>query len=277
MHPIRRRRIILVPSGITYDADAQIFFDAVVANSGLLDGLEKGAYNVSRIDSKNNADPWNGDTHLDYPMLGSTVESMVINAQNPGTFDATAVNTVGGDFTANGWTPSGASYFRTGLIPLTHLSANSVTFFYYSRDDTGENGIDMGAYNNSTTNLALQIKRVTSNLLWDCYSDNLPNGRISVVISSSAGGISATRTTSNHHEVYRNGSSLAQATGTEGNRPSVEIYIGARNTGGGPFVYTTKECAGTLIGNGFSDNQVLAQYTACQLLNTNCIIGGREV
>ncbi len=280
MHPIRRRRnLILGASGITYDVDAQVYYDAVIANSGALLTLEKGAYNVYRIDAKNNAiGAWNGDAHVDYPMLGSTVESCVINAHNPGTFDATAVNTVAGDFTANGFTPNGSdSYFRTGLIPSVVLGVNSATLEYYSRDNTlNEATFEFSAFVNATSAFDLGMEySVAVGTFFDAWGSS---DRVAVIIGNAQGGFTGSRIANNDARIYRNGiqQNINTLTLTQ-TRPNIEIYLGCRNNAGTAGDFSSKENAGAGIFDGLTPAKVLAQYNARQLLNTNCVSGGRQV
>jgi len=263
-----------------FDNDAQIYFDAVVTNGGVLTLREQNAYTVYRIDSKDNANTWNGDVHLDYPMLGSTVESCVINAHNPGTFDAVAVNTVSGDFTANGFDPNGAdSYFQTGLVALDILTLNSIALEYYSREDIAEDAIDFAVRraNNALVSLFIRSDALAATV-FDCY-DFTVNGRLQRSETTSQGGFTATRVATNDSRVFRNGvqnGSTFLTTG--GSQPAVvNFYIGARNNNGTADQFSNKQTAGNIIADGFTPAQVLAQYTARQLMNTNCVIGGRQV
>lgn len=258
----RRRRY-----GFAFDVDAQAFFNAVVANSGALSAIEKGGYNTYRIDSKNNPNLWNPGVHADYPMMGGTAESMSINAQNPGNFDLIFVNTVAGDFTANGFTPNGlTSYARTGLSPDPVLIIQSVTLEYYSRDNTSENSCDIGAQVTSAQNLILFLDHSAVDTIFDSYNGG--TGRVLGSTANVSGGVTSVRLAANDSKVYRKGVSYGSIATSGGTQPNVEFYIGARNVAGSADSFSTKECAGTLIGDGFNSAQVLAQYDARQTLNT---------
>lgn len=257
---------------------AQAYFNAVIANGGALTDREQDAYIVYRNDSEQNANAWDSQTHLEYPMLGSTVESCVINAQNPGTFDAIAVNTVAGDFTANGFTPNGVNnYFNTQLAPTSVLTIQSVACEYYSRTNVGENTADLGCEKFPGGRIELEIRRVANNLIADCYLTI--TGRIDVANANSSGGYIMSRIAANDFRVFKNGVEIGAIATTEGIQPPLPVtfYLGAINSNSVAARFSTKENAGFGIYDGLITAQVLAQYTARQLMNINCVIGGREV
>ena len=251
-----------------FDPDAQIAFDAVVANGGALSNLEKGGYTIYRLDEKENNNAWEGDAHLDYPMIGGTVESMVINFQNPGTFDAIAVNTVSGDFTANGWTPNGVdSYFNSNLRPDPDSILNSIALEFYSRTDTGGGNIEWGSVTVDPTQvLRMRVRAAVNGILYDCY--NTTGGRLlGTTPANSLGGHLFNRLSNVRSDVYVNGVSVIFITTSGGTRPTHKLYLGARNTVGVADGFDIKQCAGAGIYNGLTSGQSLAQYTARQLLN----------
>ncbi len=254
---------------VNFDIDALIYFNAVIANGGALSILEKAAYNVYRISSKENANPWNSLNYLDLPMIGGSVESMVINAKNPGTFDAIAVNTVSGDFTTNGWKPNGTdSYLRMILIAADELTIQSIGLEYYSRTNIQEAGCDIGAMNNSTDQVIQFFIRHTpvKETFFDCYGG--ANGRVNVDQDNAAGGFMATRVASNDSKVFRNGVEYGAITTSLGTQTSFEFYLGARNNLGVADTFSTKENAGAGIYDGLTAAKVLSQYNARQTLNT---------
>ncbi len=259
----RRRRRLMGLGG--FDADAQIYFDAVVANGGVLSTTEKNAYNVYRINSKTNL--YNPNCHIDLPMIGGTVESMVINAQNPGTFDQIAVNTIAGDFTANGFQPNGVdSYFRMGLIPSVTLTIQSVALEYYSRDDTDGNLTAMGCRNSVSQRLLLLL-RLSNNTRFDSYDNG--NGRLTAAQTNSSGGITVTRVSNSDSRALRKGVQYGSTLGTAGGtQPTFELYLGAENNLGSAEGFGAYECAGAGIYDGLSVAKVLSQYTDRQELNT---------
>ena len=242
------------------DSDALMYFNAVIANGGELSITEQNAYNVYRVDSENNSNPWNSNAHIDYPMIGGTVESMVINAQNPGTFDATAVNTVSGDFTANGWTPNDTdSYFKTGLIPSNVLTIESIALEYYSRTNS-LNGTNIGSDNSTSQRMQYSIKNVQGNFVCDVYN-NL-SSRLSVANADSFGCHVYTRISNVDARAFRDGNQLVAITTTGGSQPTVELYIGAMNNSGTPGGFDNKQSASAGVLDGLTVAQAQALSAA---------------
>ena len=252
---------------LSYDVDAQVFFNTIDARGGNLTGIEKKAINNYVISLKSD-NVWDL-IHADYPMVGGTVISCAVNLKNPGTFDITFVNTVSGDFTSNGWTPNGTtSYAKTGIIPITHLQLNSTAVEYYSRTTVvDDNAFDMGAQASANQLIRFAIDfSVAGGTSISVYSTSQV---VSFDTDNSKGGFMGSRIAINDIQLYRNGISLATVTSNNtGIRPDIEMYIGALNIAGSPGTFSTKECAGSAIFDGLTVAQVLSQYNARQNMNT---------
>ena len=255
---------IFLRHAISFDADAQIYFDAVIANGGVLSTDEKNAYNVYRIDAKNNTDTWESPVHVNYPMLGGTAESCAINAHNPGTFDTTFINTVSGDFTSNGWTSNGTdSYGRTGLIPSTTLTLGDLFLQYYSRINTNACE-DISARDSSASSIRFGV-RIANQLKIFAFKD------ADVLVAIGLGGLgsfSANIVSTSDVKLYKNGVEVASAGSATGILPTREFYIGARNGAGTAVDFSNKECAGLIIADKFTTGQITAEYNAIQIMNT---------
>ncbi len=252
-----------------FDDDAQAYFDAVVAAGGSLSTIEKEAWNVYVLDSKNNANAWHSDTIAEYPMLGSSIDSCKINSKNPGTFDGTFFNTTAGDFLSSGWTPNGStSYMATGIIPNTDLAFNDVTFEYYSRSTPVLVASLIGADQGASQRLMALLQNGGNDTSW--YSYSFPAGFISFnPDNNNAADYHFVRRALNDSQIYKNGSSVSITSGSGGIQPTIELYLGALNSVGSPSTFTDTECAGALVGKAFTALQVLAQRNARQTLNTS--------
>ena len=251
---------------LIFDADALIYFNAVIANGSALSILEQAAYNAYRISSKENADPWNGDTHLDYPMLGSTAESMVINAQNPGTFDAIAVNTVTSEFTANGYKGNGTnSYFDTNLVlDDIGLSDNSLSIEYYSRTTNNTSSIFCGSVSGVSNYLFIRsgdgagqfnIRQPTSDLVLQTTSNGF--GYFMMVRRS------AVDLSGYINGVFKKKISTSVTSGYSNNK----LYLQCYNNLGMAQLFTNQQNAGFGVFDALSANQVTSQYNARSSMN----------
>lgn len=252
-----------------FNSDAQAFFDAVVANGGTLTATEKDAVNAYVLAAKD-ANRWWEDTLFDYPMVGGTANSCAINLRFPAVFfNITWVNTVAGDFTANGWTPNGAtSYGMTGLVPSDDLTIQSVTVEYYSRTQHANATVDIGSSVAANQRILLFIRNATPQTNFQTYDNAL--GQLLSNQADSRGGFTMTRMGANDARSFKNGVQYGVTLlTTGGTQPNIEIYIGAFNNGGVAALHGTRQSAGMLMGNGFTPAQVLAQYQARQTMNTS--------
>ncbi|MBL4654162.1 MAG: hypothetical protein JKY53_15060 [Flavobacteriales bacterium] len=251
-----------------FDPDAQIYFDAVVANSGALSDDEKTFYNTRRIDSKTNANPWDTNAHIDLPMIGGTVESMVVNAKSRN-FDQIAVNTVAGDFTANGFQLNGTdSYFRMILIASTTLTLESIAMEFYSRTDSSD-GTNMGAIVSTSQRVQWSIRDVSGNFVADVYNNNSSEGRLSFANADSLGDHVYTRVSNTDARGFKDATQIGSNATGGGSQPNIEFYLGAANSGGTAAGFDDKQCAGAGILDGLTVAQAQAMSNAIETFNVS--------
>ena len=253
------------------DPVTQTWIDAVIAAGGNLTQAEKDAVNVYIIDAQNNGNAWWDDTQIDLPMVGGNADGFGINAKNPGQFDVTWVNTIPGDFTANGWKPNGVnSYGKMGFIPSVQWVINNSHIAYYSRE-SGSDGRVWGCAQGS--NQIADLILSNSNLTLEMYGSTGGTGLIGFSNTTSRDHYLGTRTGANL-SIYKNGVQLATHVGNQGVLPTIEIYLAARNFSGTAGIFSEAECAGANLGTGLTTAQALALYNARQLMNTSL---GRQV
>jgi hypothetical protein len=214
-----------------------------------------------------------------YPFIGGTATSHKFNLKDP-----RDVNGAYRLFFSGGWThsstgalPNGTNaYADTFLTPSTTLSSiNNSSFSFYNRTSN--------AYSNSPNHGI--IPATTTNRMY--VADQSPTGyqiwgteNVSFNVSYSnvnrQGFYTAVRTASNSRKTYRNGVVVGSNTGndTGGALSSISFFIGAAN---GPFIastYTNNQIAFSSIGDGLTDTESLAFYTAVQKYQTTL---GRQV
>lgn len=256
---------------IVSDPDVQIWINAVESAGGSLTDAEKTIIDTYVIDAKDNDNDWWDDTLADYPMVGGNESGFAINLKNPGTFDITFEGVVAGDFTSTGWKPNGlTAVAKTGFISSVELTLNSTTIEYYSRDSEPRNSFEMGARVSGTQVIQFKIKTPSSN---DFHCDMYQSGDGRILFDIGAqpadGSYVVSRIASNSMIAYRNGVSFTSIATTAGTLPNIEMYIAALNSAGTPTSFSPRECAGALIGDGFTSEQVLAQYNARQAMNVS--------
>jgi hypothetical protein len=253
-------------SGI--DADAQLFITATG-----ISGTNANAINQLVVDLKA-ANIWTKMKAL-YPMVGGTATTCKWNLKNPLDTNAAFRLLLTGGFTASstGVLFNGSNgYAETYLAPSTSLLQNNAHVSFYSRTNIGGEYIDIGSSGDPSSGIhgSYVISR---------YTDNLFYGRINTTTNTvvanldSRGFYISSRLSGTTQVIYKNStptSGASNSTGLTGNT----INIGRWNNPGGAFYYSPRECAFASIGDGLSNAEALAFYTAVQAFNTTL---GRQV
>lgn len=233
-----------------YDSDAQAFFTA----AGITDTTQKSAVNQLVLDLKSYG-IWSKMKAL-YPMVGGTSTTHSYNLINTSQYQLTFNG--GWTHSSTGALPNGTNaYANTGLNASTVLASfNSNHISYYSRTNNLTDSANMGGGSGSA------YFTLEYNTHW--------NGSVYLaqVTNPSTGLFINTRTASNVQKLFRNGSQLGSTnTGTSTTSANANIFLGARNIGGGNQ-YSARECALSSIGDGLTDTEAANLYTAVQAFQT---------
>jgi len=266
---IRTRTGLIYPiiqglSAVSYDADAQAFFDRVTAAGGVLTTTEKDAVNQLVLDLKSNS-IWTSMVAI-YPMVGASAASC---AQNLVSSSYTGTFSGGLTYANTGVTPNGTSgYMNTGLNPNSVLSQNSCHISYYSRTNLAANTQgDMGCYSNTGTVATFYTHiRYSGDAYYMLLGDNVFP---SITNNTTLGFFNGSRNSSTNITHVRNGTNLGNSTVTSTALPSLNVYISALNANGTANAFNTKECAFASIGAGLSDTQASNFYTNVQTFQTS--------
>ena len=256
--------------GAAFDPDAQAFITA----AGITDNTQKTAINTLVLSLKSN-NIWTKMKAI-YPFVGGTATTHKFNLKNPADTNAAfrLVFTGGWTHSSNGATPNGVNgYADTFLVPNTVLTQNSTHISYYSRTNSNNTEIEIGASNgpNATDNkIVLEIR--TANVTY--YNINSTTTYISHADTDSRAFYIGNRTASNVVNGWRNSSKLATGTTASTTPSTASIYLGAFNRTSSIVLYSVKQCAFSSIGDGLTDTDAGNLYTAVQAFNTTL---GRQV
>jgi len=229
--------------GCTPDSDAQAFIDSTG-----ISGTEAAAICVLVSDLKANS-LWAKFIAI-YPFVGSTASSQKWNLKNPQNTDAAFRLTFSGTWshTSGGADPSTASFATTYIESSTDLSQDSKHLSYYSTENNGTVGGDIG---NNAINAgaidAIFINGGGGSTYW--YLSDLANNNASN--ANTSGFYIASRTASNATAIYKNGSSLGSDTDASTGNPGTTIVLGAAN---GPQ-YGQRNCVFASIGSGLTSGE----------------------
>jgi len=256
------RRLLLFDNLL--DSDARAFINAALLSSP----TQKTAINNLVKDLKN-AGLWS-KFYAIYPIVGGTAAAHSFNLKNSALYPIVWSNSP--THSANGVDFNGTQFGRTGLVPSAVLTANNTALHYYSREDTAAASIsEIGARNNAATAfLAVFLKAALApdGIISQQYDNNTAQGRLNAANSNSSGMFTFSRTASNAHAAYRNGTSLGSQTTSGGSLPAFELYIGARNNEGVAELFTNRQCAFAAVSSGLTAAEAQTMYQIVQSFQT---------
>ena len=243
----------------TYDADAQLFFNAQAAAGVTLTTTQKNAVNQWVVDAKA-IGIWTKMKAV-YPMVGGTATSHKFNLKNPLDTDAAfrLAFSGGGTHSANGYLPNGTNaYANTFLNPSTQLTLASTHLSYYSRTATPVGStVEIGVNNGGASYLHIRS------------AANFIAGSTAVIVpftstTNAQGFWVGSKRSNTDRETYLNGTTQSTVTTSDtAAYVNANMYLGAANQLGITANYSNKECAFASIGDGLTDleSQLFYQIT----------------
>jgi len=254
--------IIQTLPALTFDTDAQDFFNRVTAAGGILNSSELIAINDLVLNMKG-SNIWNSMKAI-YPMVGASAAAC---SQNLKSSSFTGSFTSGWTFASTGVTPNGTSaYMDTTLNENAQLTLNSTHLSFYSRTNNIGTYGDMGNLNttilgNPGTNLNIKW---SDNNFYPRVNDN--NAGV-LNTGNSLGLFITNRINSTQVRGFRN-TTLHVITSNSIQKLNLNFYIGATNSNSIPLFFSNRQCAFASIGDGLTDTQASDFYTAVQAFQT---------
>jgi hypothetical protein len=202
-----------------------------------------------------------------YPFVGGTAVKHNLNFINTATYTLNRGATSWTDG-PNGAFPSGTGYANTGLTPSTALSLNDSHLSVYTRTNSNV-GTDIGVLVPGI-GVSYISSRTGGNFI-----GNVNQGLNTLVATAnSLGWYVASRTGATTIDGYKNGSSIIAGAQVTLGRPTLPIWLGARNNNGSPDSYAARELAFASIGSGLTSGEVSTLYTLIQAMQISL---GRDV
>jgi hypothetical protein len=251
------------------DTDAQAFITA----AAITDTTQQSAINTLVTDLKT-ANIWTKMKAI-YPFVGGTAAQHRFNLKDPRTVnEAFYLDFIGGGaHSVTGYKGNGSNgYANTFLTPSTTLTTNNIHYSYYNRTNVSEFRYDIGAYQSSPLGSfygALSWYDGTLNRFFLSVNSNEQN----VVNADARKFFIANKTTVGSASAFIN-TTKTSLTVTDRSLPSIPMFINTRNLNGTNDTASSKECAFASIGDGLTDAEATAFYTAVQAYQTTL---GRQV
>lgn len=199
-----------------------------------------------------------------YPFVGGDATKHSYNLKNTANHQITWNGTV--THNANGITGNGSSgYGDLNITPSTHLTEDDTHISLYCRTaaETGTQR-DIGCLSDGGTRFfAMLLSRGGS---FQAFAYNTGTSNLSVSNANADGFYIATRRGNTDFEGYKNGSSIATNTNADGSsRPTVDMYICARNVDGTAGSFTNRNYAFCSVGSGLTDTEAADFTTAIEV------------
>jgi hypothetical protein len=239
----------------SFDADAVAFFGRVTTAGGSLSATEKAAVNTLVVDMKA-AGIWSAMKAI-YPMVGASAAAC---AQNLKSSSFTGSFSSGWTFASTGVTPNGTSaYMDSNFNANTNYSLTSFSFGGYSSTTVSSSG-----YHGASVVPYLMHSFKSFNFVefftpGPTTYDQVAGGVLGMVQANYVG------TTS---KLFTNNTLGASNTGTVPSLPNLNMYIGAINSSGSPFVYDNHLVSYYYYADGLTNTQASDHYTAVQAFQT---------
>ncbi len=241
------------------DADASAWAAAVAGAGGTYSAGTLDAVNAFCVAAKANS-YWTKLNRINLMCGDQLTAALVPLKVGAGSATDTNVNFVSGDYTeATGLTGNGSSkYLNTGML-ATALTLNDSSQGVYNRSSTAASGGASIGSDDATESFRFFAPLTDGKGYSDQY--NGANGRVvsASALSTPYGFLVSSRTASNSHVLYRNGTSIvSSATSTSlGTLPTGRnIYVCARNANGTPANYISQPLAAYFIGAGLTQSDV---------------------
>lgn len=265
--PFTKTNILKIKFVSIYDADAQDFFNRVVSNGGTISDSTKNAVNTFVLASKSN-NYWSKINRINL-FCGDNLNACLVPLKiGGGSNTETNNNFVAGDYSESaGLTGNGSTkYLNTGLNASVTLTAHDTHQSVYNRSSTASQSVN--GSQDGTDRFSIDCPWSDGKVSDDQYDQT--NGRVqtSSAIGTPFGFIIGTRTASNSHVIYRNGSSIASNTSSGGAIPNQNYYVFAQNNAGSASWYSNYIFAAYSIGLGLTSTDVSNLNTDMQAFQT---------
>ena len=254
------------PSGV--DTDAQAFITA----AAITGTTQQSAINTLVTDLKT-ANIWTKMKAI-YPFVGGTAAQHRFNLKDPRTVNAAFYLDFigGGTHSATGYKGNGSNgYANTFLSPSTNLTTNNIHYSYYNRTNVTEFRYDMGVGTPTTMAVVCALSWFDNGLNRFFFSIN--SNEKDIVNSDPRKFFIANKTAAGSLSGFINTTKTTYAV-TDSTLPAIPMFINARNINGTNDTASSKECAFASIGDGLTDAEATAFYTAVQAYQTTL---GRQV
>lgn len=209
-----------------------------------------------------------------YPFVGGTASSHKFNLKDPRDLDAAYRLVFNGGWThsSTGALPNGTTaYADTKLNANNIIGLNDFHITFYSRTNNTSNSYEFGASNSASERIgmgAYWANGLPEASAFSTVQNNIPNAG-----NRTDKCFILNKTTSTSFDLFINTTKQTK-TITTATKPNFNLWIGCLNYQNVGYYYTNRQCAFATIGDGLTDAEATAFYTAVQTYQTTL---GRQV
>ena len=211
-----------------------------------------------------------------YPFVGGTATSHKFNLKDPRDDNAAYRLVFSGGWThsSTGALPNGTTgYADTKLNENSVMTLGSEHMSYYSRTNILGLYVDMGVWN-ASSNYGTQILTRHTYLSSDSFLGYVTDANSAYITNTDSRGFFMTNRPSISQLKLQKNSSIITFSSNVINKVNDNFWIGARNINSNSYLYSPRETAFASIGDGLTDTEASAFYTAVQAYQTTL---GRQV
>jgi hypothetical protein len=171
-----------------------------------------------------------------YPFPNASSSTCRFNLRTPQTYSITFVNTVAGDFTANGWTGNGTnSYANTFMAPSSTFTLNTTALHgIISTSVTSSTQAFAGCTNSASQAFVMRNNHSSVGTTLDMYNTTAGTGRWGNTSTATVtiADFIWSRPSSTITKIFVNGVEKNSGNATGGSLPTQNIYLLAVNSSG---------------------------------------------
>jgi hypothetical protein len=242
------------------DTDAQAFLNA----ANITSFQQASAVNKLVVDLKA-AGVWTKMKAI-YPFVGGSAVSHKFNLKDPRDLDAAYRLVFNGGWvhSSTGALPNGTTGYADTKLKPTDMVQNSAHMATYLRTQN-DNGVDMGC----STNYYFYMTAKSGASQPPAGFLNLASAPFTGTQLPTQAFYLVSRTNSTTNKLFRNTSLITNITSTSSAPEAYNIYLGAGNRNNGMWLPSPREQAFSSIGDGLTDAEVTALYTAVETYQTS--------
>jgi hypothetical protein len=258
------------------DADAAAFLTA----AGITDATITSAINRLVLNYKgqgnlnNSVDIWS-NTSIIYPFVGDSASSHKFNLKNPLDTDAAFRLLFSGGWThsANGALPNGINAYADSFFQPNLLNQNSARYGYYSRTQyNATNQCEIGCFNSGNSS-GVTVGVTSSAAVLGGVQYGRVNETAGTFMQSSnlttLGWFMSNRRASNIENIWKNKTKQQELTNASVAPNAVNVQFACQNNNGVQSLFSSKQMAFGVIGQGLSDANQNIEYDIIQQFQTD--------